>query len=326
MAAAVATGVTTWCRCLAITRADGVVLALTDHDRDVVTSAYPPGPAFMPAPISGAPISETPISGGSRSLGGPAIDMPVRYRAAIGGAASAMETVLGMSVGNLTVDGGMSADGITDADITAGLYDDALVTLYLVDWMTPSVWYVLLVGNVGQLRRGRAHVTTELRGLAHRLNQPTARICTRTCFHDLGDAGCTVVLSSFTDTAQSVTAADTALPRQKFTATLPDTSGTAYFSGVVKWISGANAGLAGEVKNQVLATGMTTITLHLPMPAEIAASDTFDIVKGCNKTAPVCNGTFSNLVNFGGFPRMPGVDQVYFYGDRADLNDGSSLF
>ncbi len=298
MTAALATGITTWCRCLSITRADSTVFALTDHDGDVTTSAYPPG--------------------GSATA--------ITYLAAIGGAASAIETNLGLSVGNLTVDGALSPDGITDGDISAGLYDDATIALYLVDWTTPTTWFVLLVGNVGQFRRGRAHVTTELRGLAHRLNQPTARLATRTCFHDLGDSKCGVTLASFTDASQSVTAPDSARPSLKFTATLPDTTGIAYFHGVVKWTSGANAGLAGEVKNQVLATGVTTITLNLPMPNDIAASDGFDIVKGCNKTAPVCVATFSNLANFGGFPRMPGVDAVYFYGDRNDLNNGTSLF
>jgi uncharacterized phage protein (TIGR02218 family) len=297
MTLAFLSGVTTHCRCLKITRADGVVKAFTDHDADVICSAV----------VTGSPVATT-------------------YSAADGHDASALETTLGLSIDNLSITGPLTPGSFTDSDIAAGLLDDSDWELWLVDWSNPSVFTLMRNGSLGQITRGRAKAEVELRGLSHRLNQPTARLATRTCWHTLGDSSCGVALAGYTDSG-TVAVVDTSLTRQKFTASgMADTAGTKYFHGLVTFTTGQNAGLSGEVRYQTLASGITTITIALPLPYTISAGDSFSIVRGCDKTAPTCNGSFANIANFGGFPRMPGIDQVYFYGDTADLNNGASLF
>jgi uncharacterized phage protein (TIGR02218 family) len=96
--------------------------------------------------------------------------------------------------------------------------------------------------------------------------------------------------------------------------------------GLVTWTSGANAGLAMEVKTHTNIGGVVTIELSLPMPDAIAAGDGFSIQAGCDKTWETCRQRFGNGDNFGGFPHMPGPEVVIGYANQDDRNDAGSLF
>jgi hypothetical protein len=51
-------------------------------------------------------------------------------------------------------------------------------------------------------------------------------------------------------------------------------------------------------------------TLQLPFYYELAGDETYQLVAGCNKTSGVCKAKFDNLLNFGGFPFVPGQDKI----------------
>jgi uncharacterized phage protein (TIGR02218 family) len=95
--------------------------------------------------------------------------------------------------------------------------------------------------------------------------------------------------------------------------------------GRLVWTSGANAGLAVEVKAHTHGTGSARLSLFLPMPDPIAIGDGFTVTAGCDKTLATCRDRFSNVVNFGGFPHMPGNDFALSYPTKGDGNDGSAL-
>ena len=80
-----------------------------------------------------------------------------------------------------------------------------------------------------------------------------------------------------------------------------------YTNGRVIWTSGLNNGLEMEIK----ALG-ATCKLVLPMPFNIAISDTVNMVKGCAKTKAACQA-YSNYVNFQGFHDLPGIDHMLQY-------------
>ncbi len=89
--------------------------------------------------------------------------------------------------------------------------------------------------------------------------------------------------------------------------------------GLVTWLTGLNAGTSMEVKTWTKAT--KTIELFLPMPFAIQAGDTFEIYPGCDKTrsgAEGCKVKFANVVNFQGFPDVPGNDQVLRFPDARN--------
>lgn len=72
--------------------------------------------------------------------------------------------------------------------------------------------------------------------------------------------------------------------------------------GLLRWTGGPNAGLAHEVKS--FAGGV--IELTLPTAADPAVGDAYELTVGCDKRLATCRDKFANVVNFRGFPHMPG--------------------
>jgi uncharacterized phage protein (TIGR02218 family) len=78
--------------------------------------------------------------------------------------------------------------------------------------------------------------------------------------------------------------------------------------GLLTWLAGNNAGIESEVKTSNASTG--ALTLWKAMPYTIQTSDTFRLEVGCDKAKDTCVSKFDNVVNFRGFPWVPGRDAV----------------
>ncbi|GLK75991.1 hypothetical protein GCM10008171_12450 [Methylopila jiangsuensis] len=211
MAAALASGVTTFARCWRLERRDGVALGFTDHDEDI-------------------------------AFGG---DL---YRAASGMSASAASSALGLAAGGLDVVGALDDAALTEADLARGLYDGAEARLYLVDWRDPASRLLLFRGALGEIARERSLFTAELRSVAHALQQPQGRLYQRACDAALGDARCGIDLSLPLHRAEGVAAAVTGA--RGFSAAALAGRGDAFARGRLVWTSGANRGAAAEVRAQ----------------------------------------------------------------------------
>jgi uncharacterized phage protein (TIGR02218 family) len=164
-----------------------------------------------------------------------------------------------------------------------------------------------------------------MRGLADQLNQQSGRLYTATCSADLGDSRCTVNLE---DPAFASSGAIAALNgTSSFVVSGLDGFADSWFTaGKLTWASGANAGLAMEVKSHRIAGGAVTIDLWQAMPEALVAGDTFSVTAGCDKRFATCRDRFDNAVNFRGFPHIPGNDFVTHYAVSGEPgNDGKSL-
>ena len=227
---------------------------------------------------------------------------------------------LGLSVDGAEIAGALTDDSLTEADLAAGRYDAATIAMHLVDWTEPSLHVLLASGVIGEVRREGASFTAEMRGLAHRLAERSGRLYTATCSADLGDTRCTV---DRTDPAYRASL----MGNSAFIAANLDTFSDGWFTaGKLTWTSGANAGLAIEVKqHRVLADGVH-VGLWQQMPELLAAGDTFTITAGCDKRFTTCRDRFANAVNFRGFPSIPGNDFVVSYAVAGEPgNDGTSV-
>jgi len=277
------TGATTLCRCWQITRRDGTTLGFTDHDEDL-------------------------------AFGG------VTFEAASGFTATAVESSLGLNVDNLDVIGALDSNSLNDTDLARGLFDNAAITIWYVNWQNVSQRIILRAGNLGEVSRGPTAFTAEVRGLAHNLNQVAGRVFQRVCDATLGDLRCGVNLEGSNYKGSGTVAASPDSNRM-FTVTGIDNYSNGWFSrGKLTWTSGSNIGQSMEVK--VHSAGY--IQLWLPMADDVADGDTFDIVAGCEKSFTVCRQKFSNAANFRGFPHMPGNDYVTSYPNSDSANQGGS--
>ena len=57
----------------------------------------------------------------------------------------------------------------------------------------------------------------------------------------------------------------------------------------------------------------------------IAVGHDFVVRAGCDKRLETCRDRFANVVNFRGFPHIPGQDTVIRYPNRGDANAGEVL-
>ena len=284
LAAHLAGGATTLCHCWKLVRADGAAMGFTDHDRDLAFDG-------------------------------------VTYEAAAGLTASAIETRAGLAVDNLDVLGALASERLSDADLAAGLYDDASVEIWRVNWQAVDQRVLMRKGNLGEVSRGATAFSAELRGLAHRLNQPVGRLFQYGCDADLGDERCGLDLAALTATGTVVTAED----NRVLMASGLDGFGEGWFArGRLSFTSGANDGARMEVKRHALSAAGAIVELWQKMPRDVAAGDTFAVVAGCDKLFQTCGAKFSNGVNFRGFPHMPGNDFVVSYASSGEVNDGGS--
>jgi uncharacterized phage protein (TIGR02218 family) len=282
-----ASGVTTLCRCWRIARRDGVVQGFTDHDADVVLDG-------------------------------------LTCRAGTGLTGSEATAKLGLAVDGAEIAGALDDETLNEADLAAGRYDAAAIELHLVDWSEPSLHVLLAKGTLGEVRREGQAFAAELRGLADRLSQESGRRYTATCSADLGDARCGVDLTAAAYRGSGAIAALKGV--SMFAASGLGAFADGWFTaGRLTFTSGANAGLAVEVKSH-RAGDETVIELWQAMPEALAAGDAFTVTAGCDKRFATCRERFDNAVNFRGFPHIPGNDFVTGYAVQgAAGNDGKSL-
>lgn len=172
----VATGNTTLCYCWIITRRDGFVLGVTDHDEDVV--------------LNGTTCVAT-----------------------VGMVTSTISTATGLDPDDAEVTGIVDNDLITEEDVRAGLYDDATADLYHVNWEDPTQFRRIISGTLGKSTEADSGVfNVELLSVKNILLQAIGRTYQRTCDTKLGSPACGVNLSdpAFTGNA-TVTAIDGAV-------------------------------------------------------------------------------------------------------------------
>lgn len=243
----------------------------------------------------------------------------VTYSAASGFTATKIQSSLGLAVDNLNADGAISSDTINEDDLAAGRYDDALVELFWVNFEDLAQRILLSKGNIGQVKRGELAFSAELRSQTARLQQRTGRIYQRTCDAILGDTRCGATLATYTSTG---TVASVNGNRQLVVTGLSNDIANYYSLGVLTFTSGLNNGLSFEVKSH----SPGSIILWEQPPFAIAVTDTISVVAGCDKYSTTCHSKFNNIINFQGFPFIPGSDFIARYAVRDSSQNGESIF
>ncbi len=265
-----ADGATHTCYCWALIRRDGLTLGFTDHDRLLRFD----GISFFPE---------------------------------CGLSARALASTTGLSVNNTEALGVLQSDAISEADIDAGRYDGAQVTIWLVQWNDPDAKQVRFTGTIGEITRSSGGFQAELRGLTDALNQPQGRSYLRDCNALLGDARCKFDLS---DLAFSIAAPVVAVQDAHVFRFDPVTGFDDHWfdAGALEVVSGDAAGLREVIKLDQTEAAGRLITLWQPIRASVQPGDLVRLTAGCDKRAVTCREKFANFVNFRGFPDIPGDD------------------
>lgn len=277
---------TTIARAYAVWRKDGVTLGFTDHDRDL-------------------------------SFEG------ILFRADSGITAKALVQATGLSVDNTEAFGALSHEAIREEDILAGRYDGAEVTGWLVNWQDVGLREVSFRGSFGEITRGNGAFTAELRGMSEALNRPQGRIYHARCSAVLGDASCGI------DPGLPAHGAEVAVLAQEegvtFSLVNPGGFGDRWFEkGRFRVLTGPAAGLLGVVKVDRAQGAFRAVELWQSLGIAPLPGDLVRLAAGCDKRVETCRAKFGNLMNFRGFPDIPGDDWSMSYPGGTEPMDGGS--
>ncbi|WP_294056084.1 DUF2163 domain-containing protein [Sphingomonas sp.] len=257
---------TTVALCWRVERRDGVAIGLTAHDRDL------------------------------------AIDGLV-YRAAPGMTPSAITRSADLDAGTMDVAGALTASAISEADLLAGRWDGARVTIFATDWTDPREQVVLGEGTIGAVETRGGTLTAELRGLAAGLERPVVEETSAECRAELGDARCRVAMAGRRRFAR-VMAVDGAV----LTLDAEESVANGQGGGRLRWFSGANSGL----EDAIARSQGSEVTLRRP-PRFDGEGALVELIEGCDKRLATCAGRFGNALNFRGEPYLPGIDLLTRY-------------
>jgi len=253
--------------CWRIERRDGIAIGHTSHDRDL-------------------------------DIGG------LVYRASPGMLPSAIGLSEGFDDLSLDVRGAISSEAITAADLAAGRWDGATVSVFMADWEAPdSAPIEIARGEIGDVSVRANAFEAELRGLATALDRPVVEQTAPECRAELGDKRCRVELAPLTHLARVLTVPGETMLEVSLAA------GTHFRNGRMRWLTGANSGLAVEI-----ASGDGGILTLRDVPHFAPApGDIVEILEGCDKSLATCIGRFANAINFRGEPHLPGTDLLTRY-------------
>ena len=149
-------GATTLCHCWRITSSSGdKVVRATDHDRQLIfqDEVFQPGLALE---------------------------------------ASALLRTVGLSPEPLDLSGALNAEGITEADLRAGVWDGAEVQIYRVDWLAPQHGIWLWGGHMTSIEDQGSAFRVQFASGKSALERTMGRVYGRRCDATFGDHRCKV--------------------------------------------------------------------------------------------------------------------------------------
>jgi uncharacterized phage protein (TIGR02218 family) len=259
---------TTIAFCWRVARRDGVTLGLTSHDKDL------------------------DIDG-------------LLYRSAPGIWPSAIALSTGFEVDLLEVRGSLTSDAIRSADLEAGRWDGAAVTIFVADWDNPAAAPIAIAGGeLGDVTVRGNGFEAELRGSTARLERPVVEQTSPECRARLGDKRCRVDMAGRVRFARIV-----AVQGEAELEIDGPAAGDAYSYGRLRWVDGPNSGIEHRIATSQGSLLSLSDSPHFPA----AVGDLVEIAEGCDKSFATCSLRFANAANFRGEPHLPGIDLLTRY-------------
>lgn len=206
-----------------------------------------------------------------------------------------------MTPGTFDLEGIIDLSGISRAAVASGALDNSRMYIFATQWNAPQVDHEPISKSIlGRTTLKDDRYSVEAMSLIDALNQPIGKTYGATCPKKFGGqeyAGCKKVVAPSVGTVTSV--AD----RYNFTASALAGAADYFGAGSIVWTTGANVGLKSQ---EVKAFGVGgVIELYEAFFYPVQIGDQFSITPGCRKREEDCRDKWANILNFGGFTRIP---------------------
>lgn len=220
-----------------------------------------------------------------------------------------------MSPGSMDLDGIATITGIGRDQIASGVFDSARLYVFATSWKTP-------VDNeepIGAAILGRTtleddNYRIEMMSLVDALNQSVGRSYAPSCDKIFGGqtyAGCKKDLGPLTVTGTITGVTSGSLFQDTSRTEVEDWFG----AGTIHFTTGDNVGLKPLEIKSYAANG--TIETYEPAYYAVQIGDEYVMVPGCRKRlAEDCRDKYNNVLNNGGFPRVPASSQYQQVGTK----------
>lgn len=253
-----------------IERRDGVTLGFTSHDRDLMLDG-------------------------------------VRLRAAPGIRPAALRLTGEIAGDDAQMDGAITHDAISAADLEAGRFDGAAVTIGSIDWQSGEAqahyW-----GTIGQTEAVADGFSAQLHSAKAALEADPVPRTSPGCRARFCGPGCNLSPARFTVERQ-VAAIDTGANAVGFAGL----ASADFVFGELRWLDGPAVGL----RQTIIADEAGMLVLDSSIPAGVREGTRARLREGCDRTIATCATRFANAVNFRGEPFLPGNDLVARYPSRS---------
>lgn len=271
---------TRWAQTWTITRTDGEVFAFTSLDR----------------PLTFRGVVHEPCN----SLAASAVEL---------------STIVGVT-GSMELRGILADGGVSEVDLYNGLFDGASIEVWMVPWDNSGgeIPFRLMAGVTGSSGHGDTNFSQEILTPSAQLGQRALlETFTPACRYEFGnsvDPRCPVDLAALTVTGSAtglaIPNASTNATRRIFTDSTRAEADGFFNLGSLTWTSGLNIGATSEVKD--FTAGQFILWEALLYP--IALTDAYSLTPSCDKS-PAGHLLFNaDMVDFGGFPDVPGGDAL----------------
>lgn len=195
---------------------------------------------------------------------------------------------------------------VTRAAVLGGRFDDAVARYFQVNWKSLASGPIrLLKGYVVRAEVSGSRFKLTIHSEISKFRQETGRVITAYCDADFQDMRC-----GYSEAADALTV--TAVTDSRLFS-VGNTSSRAddYFNrGTVTFTSGALVGTRPVEIQDFATSGAVSLWTDLVEAPQVG--DTVELRRGCGKTRADCMA-YNNIINFRGFPDVPGTDQVLRY-------------
>jgi uncharacterized phage protein (TIGR02218 family) len=198
---------------------------------------------------------------------------------------------------------------LTAAQVLGKKFSGARCWIFDVDWRDPDAGQIrYLGGTIAEAKLEGRRAILECRNQFDSYNQSIGRVLAPYCTADFGDGQCGLARTAYSTTILDV------IDDFNFYVDLEGVHADDFFNlGTIGFGSGELAGIEEiEIFDYVGASGL--IQLYIPCPQAPAIGDSVTLYRGCSKlkssedaSLPTCL-SYSNVLNFRGFDRVPGSD------------------
>jgi uncharacterized phage protein (TIGR02218 family) len=234
----------------------------------------------------------------------------VTYNSASGYSPSTYASSSSLSVNYADIEGILEFAGVSREQIRAGLYDFAEVELFVYDYEDDLIVKTIATGNWGESQLMDGSYKAEFRSLSQRMQQSVGNIYTAHCTAELGDKRCKVDVAPLIQSG-TITSVASRL-------TIADSNRTEvndyWKGGVITFLTGNNQYRSFEIS---ASNSSGSITLFLPLSFPGQVGDTYIMKPGCDKSIDTCRVRYNNVVNFRGFPHVPGTMEILRIGKEG---------